>query len=274
MNRFFIYQLLLPLNLCLFISCKDDTSGPGEQVDVHIIMGQSNSLGVAHAYQLPKELREPQDSCYIFNRASGRFEVITAGVNTQSEEGMFGPVVTAAKLLKEHQQKEVYFVVVGFGNSQLFNSGSKEIQDWHPASKELLPQAKSEIERARKALVKMGKAPQFKSVSWWQGEADATYSEKAEVYGENETAFFATLDQVAYLADSKRIIFKVFEDVDSMPHGRAVNTAKARRASSDARTIKLIETKNYDRIPQDRLHATAKGQQQAGADLFNVIKNL
>ncbi|TXK23460.1 sialate O-acetylesterase [Pontibacter qinzhouensis] len=258
----------------IFSACKDDNTSPGEQVDVHIIMGQSNSLGVGHAYQLPKEMREPQDSCYIFNKASGKYEIIQAGVNTQSQEGMFGPVVKAAQLLRDHQKKEVYFIVVGFGNSQLFKSNESEIQDWHPESNELLPFAKSEIERARKALEASGKTPVFKTLSWWQGEADGTYSEKANVYLENETAFFAALDQVSYLANTKRIIFKVFEDVAAMPHGHVVNTAKIKRASTDSRTVSIIETNSYDRIPQDKLHATAKGQLQAGTDLFNAIKKL
>ncbi|MFT2007517.1 sialate O-acetylesterase [Pontibacter sp. 13R65] len=274
MKNYSAYQLLLLFTFILFTSCKDEDSTPGESVDVHIIMGQSNSLGVAHAYQLPKELRAPLDSCFIFNKASGRFEIITAGVNTQSAEGMFGPVVNAAKLLKDYKKKEVYFVVVGYGNSQLFKSNDPEIQDWHPESKELLPKATAEIERARKAMVAMGKSPNFKTLSWWQGEADGTYSEKARVYEENETAFFAALDEIEYLANTKRVIFKVFEDVEDMPHGRVVNTAKAKRASTDKRTISLIETKSYERIPQDRLHATAKGQEKAGTDLFNAIKVL
>ncbi|MCC9167809.1 sialate O-acetylesterase [Pontibacter harenae] len=263
-------QLLL---LCpfFFSSCE---KAPEKAVDVHIIAGQSNSIGEAYAYQLPEELREPLDSCYIFNAARYSFEPIQAGVNTQSKEGKFGMVVNAAHLLKNYKNDEVYFVVIGVGNTQLYPSGSSELQDWHPSSKELLPQAKLAIEKARQSLLAQGKSPVFKSITWWQGENDAVDEQKAIAYAANEAALFASLDQVSYLKDTKRIIYKVFNDVGGFRYANVVNAAKVKRSTSDARTLSVVETRNYQRLPQDKLHASTAGQLRAGADLFNRIKDL
>jgi hypothetical protein len=278
LNRLYGLLLLTLLILALLTSCdKDEVEHEpisDETVDVHVIMGQSNSIGRAYAYQLPEELQKPLEGCYIFNASKGKFEQLHAGVNTQSDKGQFGPVVMAAQLLRQHKKKNVYFVVAGVGNTQLHNSGSKTLKDWHPDSNELVPQAKQTIEKARKALVASGTEPIFKSITWWQGENDAMDKTMAQRYGQNEQALFDSLDQVEYLSGTKRVVYKIFSDMPNVPHAGTVNSGKAMRASSDKRTIKVIETNGYDRNPQDRLHATAKGQLQAGTDLFNAIKNL
>ena len=278
LNRLCGLLLLTLLILALLTSCdKDEVENEPileEIVDVHVIMGQSNSIGRAYSYELPEELQQPLEGCYIFNPSKDKFELLHAGVNTQSEKGYFGLVVNAARLLHQHKKKNVYFVVVGVGNTQLHNSGSQTLQDWHPDSNELLPQAKQTIEKARKALVASGVTPVFKSISWWQGENDAMDKTMAESYGQNEQALFASLDQVDYLSTTKRVVYKIFSDMPDVPHSGTVNSGKTQRASSDKRTIKVIETNHYDRNPQDRLHATAKGQLQAGSDLFDAIKSL
>jgi hypothetical protein len=258
----------------MLASCREEEPDPKNEVDVHIIMGQSNSLGRAHAYQLPADLQKPLEGCYIYNTATGKFEQIQAGVNTLSNKGQFGPVVKAAQLLREYQKGTVYFVVSGAGNSQLYNSGSKQVQDWHPESNELLAESKETIEKARLALVAEGKEPVFRSIAWWQGETDALEATKSGAYEANEAAFFAALDNVAYLSNTKHVVFKIFEDMKGHPHAAAVNAAKAKRAAADKRNVALIETDHYDRIPQDRLHATAAGQLQAGTDLFKAIKDI
>ncbi|WP_460879919.1 sialate O-acetylesterase [Pontibacter rugosus] len=173
----------------MFFSCSTESSPPTNTVDVHLIMGQSNSIGRAYAMELPKDLQKPLDSCYIYNPETQRFEVMQAGVNTQSVKGMFGPVVKAAQLLSEHKQQKVYFVVTGYGNTQLYHSGSDEEKDWHPESKELTQQALTTIDQARKKLEAEGKTVVFKSITWWQGERDAMNTSKAMLYEANETAF-------------------------------------------------------------------------------------
>lgn len=279
LNRFYGILLLTLLIVALLSSCEkseEEQQEPilDETVDVHIILGQSNSIGRANASELPAELQKPLQGCYIFNPSKGKFEIMTAGVNTQSEKGQFGPVVKAAQLLHSHTKKNVYFVVAGVGNTQLYHSGSSTIKDWHPDSDELVPQARQTIDKARKALVAAGTEPAFKSIAWWQGENDALDAGMAEAYEQNEQALFASFDQVPYLSETKRVVFKVFSDMSNVPHAGAVNAGKARRAAADQRTIKVIDTNGYDRIRQDRLHATAKGQLQAGTDLFNAIKGL
>lgn len=269
------HVLLLTLLSCTQLtSCGKEQPVPGNNVDVHVIMGQSNCLGRAYSFQLPAELQQPLEGCYIYNSSSGKFEPLQAGINTMSNKGQFGPVVKAAQLLHEHTQKDVYFVVAGYGNSQLHNSGSRKVLDWHPDSYELLEQSKETIEKARIALVAEGKAPAFKTIAWWQGEADALEASKAKAYQANEEALFAALDKVAYLGNTKRVIFKIFSDMSSLPHAGTLNEGKAARAAADRRTIAVIETNHYDRSEQDRLHATAAGQLQAGTDLFNAIKNV
>jgi hypothetical protein len=264
------------LSSSLLTSCGKEEHAPGNEneVDVHVILGQSNSYGRAYSYQLPADLQKPLEACYIYNPSNGRFEQIHAGVNTLSDKGQFGPVVKAAQLLREYKQDTVYFVLHGVGNSQLHNSGSKEVPDWHPDSQELLPESKETIEKARQALVAAGKEPVFRSIAWWQGEADALEAVKANTYQENETALFASLDEVAYLNNTKRVVYKIFDDLAHLQQASAVNEAKARRAAADKRTIALIGTNHYQRNPQDRLHADAAGMIQAGTDLFKAIKDI
>ncbi|PRY13850.1 protein of unknown function (DUF303) [Pontibacter ummariensis] len=271
------FSILLLLLTCAFVaSCgKEEPDLPeGEPVDVHIIIGQSNSIGRAAIYQLPPEYHKPLEGCYIFNRANEQFELILTGVNTQSEKGQFGPVVQAAKLLREYKGQNVYFIVAGVGGSQLYKSGTQELLDWHPDSEELILQTKQTIEEARATLLAQGKAPQFKSIAWWQGEHDSFNEAKALAYQENETALFKAFDQVPYLSKAKRVVYKIFSDADILPHAATINAAKAKRAASDPRTVAVIETDGYTRIPNDRIHATDTGQLQAGRDLFNAIKDL
>ncbi|WP_162912086.1 sialate O-acetylesterase [Pontibacter actiniarum] len=266
------YLLLICFGGALFLSCSQHAPAPQNEVAVHVILGQSNSIGRAYASQLPRELRAPLDSCYIYNVSRKRFEVIEAGVNTQSQAGQFGPVVKAAQLLRDHQQREVYFVVAGYGNTQLYSSGSEP--DWNADSHELTQEVLRVLEQSQQALKAEGKTAVFKSVTWWQGENDAKSSEKAAAYGQNEAAFFTFLDQTPYLHSAKRVVYKLFPEPSVMPYADKVNAAKAKRASSDAKTLSLIDTRKYELNPQDKLHATAKGQVQAGTDLFKAIKNL
>lgn len=271
----FYHVFLFTLFSCIALaSCGEEHSEPENSVEVHVIMGQSNGLGRAYSFELPTELQQPLQGCYIYNIKSGKFELIQAGVNTMSEKGQFGPVVKAAQLLQQHKQKDVYFVLSGFGNSQLYNSGSNKTLDWHPDSNELLEQNKETIEKARAALVAEGKEPVFKTIAWWQGEADALETAKANAYQANEEAFFASLDKVTYLSSTKRVVYKIFSDLQSHPQAGTLNAGKAARAAADKRTVAIIETNGYVRNPQDRLHANAAGQLQAGTDLFNAIKDL
>lgn len=273
-----MYRAILTLFIggcyLLVVSCSQVEPTPQHQVDVHLIMGQSNSLGRAYASQLPAELQQPLEDCFIYNIQKNRFEPIHAGVNTQSGKGQFGPVVQAAQLLRNYKQQPVYFVVIGYGNTQLYDSGSGKEEDWHPDSKELTAKARATLDKARAALEAEGKAPVFKSLAWWQGEKDAQNAEKAKVYDANEAAFFAYMEQVPYLQNTRRVVYKLFPRPEVMPHVATVNAAKTRRAAADAKTVALVETKKYNLGPQDKLHATAKGQVQAGTDLFNAIKNL
>jgi len=264
--------VLFSLISSALISCSDDAS-PNMPVDVHIIMGQSNGIGRASTTGLPTDLRKPLPGCYIFNKASGKFEVLQAGVNTQTEPEQFGPVVKAAQLLQEYKKQDVYFVVAGVGNTQLYHSGSAEELDWHPDSHELLHQAEETIEQARKALAAEGKQAVFKSIAWWQGEKDALEQIKADSYQKNEDAFFKAMSQVAYLSKAKRVVYKIFPDAPHLTYADQVNQAKVKRAAGDPGTV-VIETAGYKRIPQDKLHANTEGQLQAGTDLFGVIKDL
>ena len=274
MSRSLPALLFILLSCFLLTSCDTEDSLPANSVDVHILMGQSNMLGRGNSYQLPNELQQPLQGCYIYNPDSKKFELIHAGVNTMSAKGMFGPVVKAAQLLQAHKKRDVYFVVTGAGNTQLYNSGSKQVQDWHPDSHEVLDQSKEIIEKARATLVAEGKAPVFRTIAWWQGEADSLEEFKAAAYGDNEKAFFDALDKVPYLSSTKRVIFKVFSDMKTHPQAGRVNEGKVKRAATDRRTLRVIETNGYDRITQDKLHATAVGQVQAGTDLFNAIKDV
>ena len=270
----FPHVILLTLFSCAALaSCGKEHSEPENSVEVHVIMGQSNGLGRAYSFELPTELQQPLQGCYIYNTHTGKFELIQAGVNTMTEKGQFGPVVKAAQLLQQHKQKDVYFVVSGFGNSQLYHSGSNALLDWHPDSNELLEQSKETIEKARAALVAEGKEPVFKTIAWWQGEADALVTEKANAYQANEQALFASLDKVTYLSGTNRVVYKIFSDLKSLPLAATLNAGKAARAAADKRTVAIIETNGYVRNPQDRLHADAAGQLQAGTDLFTAIKD-
>ncbi|WP_026236479.1 sialate O-acetylesterase [Pontibacter roseus] len=263
-------------------SCEqsDDTIEPElekteEAVDVHVIMGQSNAQGFgSNATELPADVQGPIKGAYIFNAAKGQFEPLQAGVNTQAAEGEFGLVVKAAQLLQQHKKQDVYFIVTAQSGTQLYKSGTSDVQDWHPESGELLAQSKRTIDRARMALIASGKTPVVKSIAWWQGEKDATEEAMASAYQQNEQALFESLDQVEYLKNTKRVVYKIFSDIPEMPFASGVNAAKARRAAADPRTIKVIETDGYERIPEDRIHANAAGQVQAGTDLFNAIKEL
>ncbi|MFD2248353.1 sialate O-acetylesterase [Pontibacter ruber] len=277
------YTILLQIlsGFLLLASCaeKDEESPanaapvPDNAVDVHVIIGQSNSTGMAHIYELPEDMLKPLEGCYIYNKDNGKFEIMQAGVNTQTGKDQFGPVLKAAQLLQAHKKKDVYFVVAGTGGTQLYKSGTSAVQDWHPESNEIFAQATQTIDKARKALEADGKQPVFKSIAWWQGEFDAQYQEKAADYQANEQALFAALDQVAYLSSTRRVVYRVFSDVEDMPYAQDVNDAKAKRAAADKRTT-LIQTDGYPRIPKDPIHASDQGLLQAGTDWFNAIKNL
>ncbi|RAU82152.1 sialate O-acetylesterase [Pontibacter arcticus] len=271
MNRIFYLLLTALLPALLLTACKERTY-PEKTVEVHIILGQSNALGKADTYALPAELNEPLKGAHIYNKATGKFENIQAGVNTQSGRDEFGPLIRMAYLMQRHRNRDIYFIVAGAENSQLYNSGSKEVADWNPKSGELITEAKRTIENARTAIMSQGMKPKFLTVTWWQGENDALTEERAFAYLENERAFFASLDEVPYLSKTRRVVYKIFSEVG--PYAQFVNQAKEERASSDPRTVALIDTRNYTRIPQDPINADTEGQLQAGFDLYMAIRDI
>lgn len=278
MNKYYYMILLVLFSLSSFIlsSCEKMAPSPDavETAEIHIIIGQTNSIGRAAASQLPPELRNPLVGSFIFNPKREQFEPIYAGVNTQSESGYFGPVVKAAQLLRDYKQKDVYFIVAGIDDISLSPSGNSIDMDWHPSSNELFARTKKTIEDARFVLAAKGKKAVFKSITWWQGESDSLDPAKAVGYLRNESALFASFDQVPYLSKINRVVYKIFPVKVALPYYEIINSSKVKRAATDMRTVAVIETKDYERITGNKIHATTKGQLQAGTDLFNAIKDL
>jgi hypothetical protein len=239
------------------------------EVDVYVILGQSNAQGRALSSELPTELQGTLSGCYVFNSSSNAFEEIVPGVNTQSFAGQFGPVVNAAYQYRQQTGKDVYFIVYAVGGTSVASPNTKGSWNVNDADS-LTTKAISFIDRARLVLLSANKIPAFKGIAWWQGESDSDTQGKADLYAADQSAVFAALRGVSYLAPLPIVQYMVFSASGS--YYSTVNQAKADFAATSANNAYVILSEGYHRT--DPLHADAQGQMEAGQDLADLLVTL
>ncbi len=155
------------------------------EVQVVVLLGQSNGEGHTHSQYLPKTVGEEKAALYAQgfekvkisyactianNTSNGQFVPVKLGQGTNV--GRFGPEIGMAEKIAElDPQKQVYIIKYAYGgttlNSQWRSPSSKNTGGLYKGAVEYILQQ-------CQALEEMELYPVIKAVCWMQGESDAS----------------------------------------------------------------------------------------------------
>ena len=196
--------------------------GAAQTADLHLIAGQSNARGRGLVSALPTQLTGPIPNAFIWNGAA--FVQLEAGVTNQASPGtQFGPEMMLGYLAARAAGKPVYIVKLAQDSTSLTATTG---DSWDPARADSLYAALvSRIDAARAALTAQGKTPVIKSLTWVQGEQDATLSNIGPLYQTKQTVLFRAIRALAG-NPSLPILDVLVRSEAAFVSTAAVNTAK------------------------------------------------
>ncbi len=159
-----------------------------ENVDLFVIIGQSNAVGLDEIASAPSEYQGVITGVSIYNGSS--IVPLQAGVNNEGNSALqFGPELSLGKKLYERTGKPVYFSKYAVGGTSLGASGG----GWLPPIGTHLVNAKADISATIAALQALGKNPLIKGFFWMHGENDAQNEALMNAYGTNLAALISDL---------------------------------------------------------------------------------
>jgi hypothetical protein len=246
-----------------------DPTGP--EIDVYVILGQSNAAGRGYATSLSSANQQPIEGALVYDHLGGKtLQPMQAGINTQSDQaGRFGAEVGFALARKAHTARPFCILKYAVGGTMLFQgSGS----DWNAASSELAKTARDMIAAGMQKLREAGYNPVIKSVFWHQGESDNT-DERRAVYAANMASLVSYMDQNADLNAAKWVICRLFENSAGKD---LVNAAKLEHINTNpTRFLWQSPVEQYARISgSDTTHANHNGLLAMGTDWHELVKTL
>jgi hypothetical protein len=244
------------------------------EIAVFLLIGQSNMVGAARAYQIKKPLPSPREDI-LFSYKIPRMphkpdheDIVSPGfvaLDTyhapfiDNNEPRWGPEITLGSTLKDDYFPSQPIALIKFaqGSTNLY-------RDWKATATkgaQLYPRSLEYLQEQMESLRCMGYSPQLKGVFWFQGEGDS-----------NAKTFGATAAQ-AYRANLNELIAAYRRDLDApqMPfvlarinptrppfdHAAIIRQAIVDIAEANPR-IQWVDTDDL-KFP-DRLHVDGNGQ--------------
>ncbi len=200
MKKLVCFLLILGILLCC-AGCGGGAAGTGastttagqeeppkeysNEVQVIVLLGQSNGEGHTHSQYLPKTVGEEKADLYtrgfenvkisyvctiVNNTSEGAFVPVKLGQGTNVDR--FGPEIGMAEMISEIDPvKPVYIIKYAYGGTTL-NSQWRSPSSKNPGG--LYTGAVEYILQQCQALEEMELYPVIKAVCWMQGESDAS----------------------------------------------------------------------------------------------------
>lgn len=174
---------------------------PLTNIDLHILIGQSNMEGRADMANLPVFYQGALTNVKIWGGSS--FANMNSTLNNNqypSQLNQFGPEFGYLLPHANRQLTDQYCVKYALGSTGLYPGSSAvtadnpSALDWSPSTGGLYTNLITELTAAKAWLNSNGFAPRIKSILWIQGERDSNNETWANAYAANlEDLFFTNL---------------------------------------------------------------------------------
>ena len=236
-------------------------------VNILLIAGQSNALGISHVAGLPTEKQVGYDIPIFFgtnteNPHAGRWILVTPGLGSKADR--FGLELPAASILSTLEGE---WAIIKYASD-----GTALYDRWNKArSAEDYNGLIDTIRAACAALRAEGKTPVFRGLLWQQGCSDAIKEHKAAEYEENLRAFLRNLRSET-AADLPVAIGSVHEFSEHMPHRATVIAAQKAVTAEDPRAV-FVPTTDIEQM-FDNWHYTPECEWELGIRLCNAVLSI
>lgn len=238
-----------------------------EQVNVMLIAGQSNALGISHVSGLPTDRQCEYEVDIYFrtnteNPNNGVWQAVRPGLGHR--EDRFGLELPAASVLAQTGKPWVIIKYASDGTA-LYDRWNKErsAQDYD-ALITTLHEAVRDLERA-------GKTPVFRGLLWQQGCSDAIKEHTAAEYEKNLRAFIENI-RAETVADLPVAIGSVHEFSERMPYRATVIAAQKKVAAEIGRAV-FVPTTDIEEM-FDGWHYTPVCEWELGRRLTEAVLKL
>ena len=235
------------------------------KVNVIVIAGQSNALGISRSKELPQEKQREYKTKIYFNTNtphpfSKKWLNVRPGFGHARDE-LFGLELPVASYL-ENINEEYVIVKYASDGTCLYEKWSKQKNgdDWLGLTQTL--------KEAIEALQSQGKQIEFAGLLWQQGCSDAIEQEKAEKYEENLKSFIFS---IRALTDEKMpvAIGSVHPVHPIMKYATQVIEAQ-KKTANDLENVYFVSTDGIEEV-FDGWHYTPACEWELGKRLLNAI---
>ena len=235
-----------------------------KKIDVYLIAGQSNAVGLTKIETLPKDfegevfdrvlLYQEGNFCLTYYGQLVRGVRLGMGCDTEN----MGIEYNIAKYLQENTTEEVAIIRYAFGGSNLFYDwkprifwdGEPQIMGHRGYSYKIWAQT---VANGLNKLLEAGYLPQIKALAWMQGESDADKGEAiADMYYDNLCDLIYTMRAELRMPELPVVIGEIAVQAPVAPWADTVRAAQSKFVLNDAHAA-LVSTKD---IPagKDNLH--------------------
>lgn len=261
-----LFALLATLTACMHAG----QSNKGD-IEVFILIGQSNMVGTAREYQIKDPLPQArQDILYSYQLPRLPWKESSVDISsdgfvaldtyTKAGQRRWGPELTLGPALKDTYLDGQAIALIKFARG-----GSNLFADWDvDATKgaQLYSQSLEYIRAQLDALRQMGYNPELRGAFWFQGEGDSNKKLKnAEAYAQNLRDLIAAYRSELGLEQLPFVLARINPTKPSSIHAPIVRQAIVEVAESDP----AADWVNTDDLTfPDRVHVDGYGQYTVG----------
>lgn len=237
------------------------------KVNVMLIAGQSNALGISHVSGLPADKQRDYNVEIYFrtnteNPNNGVWQGVRPGLGHR--EDRFGLELPCAHLLA--QTGEAWVII------KYASDGTALYDRWNKArSAEDYTALIETLHEAVRDLKAQGRLPIFRGLLWQQGCSDAIKAHTAKEYEQNLRAFIENI-RAETVADLPLAIGSVHEFSECMPYRATVIAAQKKVASEIGRAV-FVPTTDIEQM-FDNWHYTPECEWELGRRLTEAVLGL
>lgn len=238
-----------------------------EKINVLLIAGQSNALGISHYAELSQEKLQSYDVDIYFktnteNPNNGVWQKVRPGLGHKADR--FGLELPAAHVLSATGEPWVIIKYASDGTA-LYDRWNKErsAEDYNALI--------DTIRTAVRDLRAKGLEPMFRGLLWQQGCSDAIKEHTAIEYEQNLHAFVENV-RAETVTDLPVAIGSVHEFSERMPHRATVIAAQKKVAATLSRAV-FVPTTDIEEM-FDGWHYTPDCEWELGRRLTEAVLKL
>jgi hypothetical protein len=235
-----------------------------ERINVLLIAGQSNALGISRFEELPAEKQRSYDIEIYFNtntenENNGVWQKVRPGLGHKPDR--FGLELPAAHVLSATGEK---WIIIKYASD-----GTALYDRWNKArSAEDYNALVDTIRTAVRDLRAKGLEPMFRGLLWQQGCSDAIKAHTAAEYEQNLHAFVENV-RAETVADLPVAIGSVHEFSERMPY-RATVIAAQKKVAADLPRVAFVPTTDIEEM-FDGWHYTPECEWELGRRLTEAV---